>query len=694
MMESDVYTSIRTLLTHPGITVHEISAMDGLSLRQVRYRISKINKLLSEKKAKQISIRQDNDILVDENTRSVLQKMLQDAKENERFYFNKEERLVYMFLLLFLNESYVSLNHFMDQLNCSRSTVLMDLKALQNHLEKDDIRVEYNRMQGYLLSGSEINIRRIMMRTIIYNRYSGVYDTLIDEYHLPLYEYSRLVIQEMAANNHIQFVEDRLYEFIYIFTFLQERIRNGRSAAEEIEKLPNIDIMSSTKEYRFTLALLKNYPQTDQMKPAEIKYVSSWVLGISYGDVTDPTQDRDYISDLVEKIMTRFELLSGAHYSNQEAIFTQLYAHFRPAYYRLLFHLPIFNPLTQSVRNEYQDLYDLVDETMRPFSTLFGEAIPEDEIAYLTMHFAGIYGGKKATGIEQKNALVICSNGVGSSAILYNELKTMFPSLNFLPPIEAAQYAEVNVHVDIIFASRYAQIDEDKIPIVRVNPVMTAEEQYQIIRSVHQQLDINEPGRPNTVAVINIIRKYADIENTEGLEAELSEYFLHLDEPLQKEIHQLHLVDLLQPSLIRLNVEASDWKEAVVKSYEPLLANECITQNYVDATMKALETSRGYIVITKHVALAHTKPEDGALKTSMGFCTLKRGIAFGNKDNDPVKYIFSLSATDNQTHLLAMAELLNVLNDPEFFTMADKAESPQEILDFIRAKQKQHGTQN
>ncbi|WP_245741309.1 PTS sugar transporter subunit IIA [Propionispira arboris] len=43
------------------------------------------------------------------------------------------------------------------------------------------------------------------------------------------------------------------------------------------------------------------------------------------------------------------------------------------------------------------------------------------------------------------------------------------------------------------------------------------------------------------------------------------------------------------------------------------------------------------MVLTKHVAL----------KSAIGIVTLKTPVAFGNKNNDPVKYRFCLSAKDS-----------------------------------------------
>lgn len=69
---------------------------------------------------------------------------------------------------------------------------------------------------------------------------------------------------------------------------------------------------------------------------------------------------------------------------------------------------------------------------MKPFHVIFGEEIPKEEIAYLTLHFAFMYSEKKSINLNRQKALVVCVNGIGSSAILYNELKEMFQNYYFI----------------------------------------------------------------------------------------------------------------------------------------------------------------------------------------------------------------------------------------------------------------------
>ena len=59
-------------------------------------------------------------------------------------------------------------------------------------------------------------------------------------------------------------------------------------------------------------------------------------------------------------------------------------------------------------------------------------------------------------------------------------------------------------------------------------------------------------------------------------------------------------------------------------------------------------------------------------------------FVLGNNENDPVKYVFCLSAIDNNSHLRAMSELVELLEEDEFFKVLDSAKEAKEIIDFIK----------
>lgn len=146
------------------------------------------------------------------------------------------------------------------------------------------------------------------------------------------------------------------------------------------------------------------------------------------------------------------------------------------------------------------------------------------------------------------------------------------------------------------------------------------------------------------------------------------------------------LKNLTNEKLMRLNIEAKDWEDAIRQSAQPLIHEGKIKQSYVDDIISGVKEFGPYIVLTKHVALPHARPESGALESAIGIATLAHPVEFGNKDNDPVKYLFCLSAKDNSEHLNALAEFAEMMEDKQFFETLDNASSTKEIMEYITNK--------
>lgn len=143
------------------------------------------------------------------------------------------------------------------------------------------------------------------------------------------------------------------------------------------------------------------------------------------------------------------------------------------------------------------------------------------------------------------------------------------------------------------------------------------------------------------------------------------------------------LKDLLSEELILLNIDASDWEDAIRKAAQPLVAEKKVTESYVDDIIVGVKNNGPYIVLTEHVALPHARPESGALESAIGVATLKTPVEFGNEANDPVKYLLTLSAKDSSQHLSALSELAGLFEDKEFFNLLDNSNNPKEIMEYI-----------
>ncbi|MCC0696667.1 BglG family transcription antiterminator [Clostridioides sp. ES-S-0048-02] len=689
-MDKEIVSILQVLLNSTLITADELQEESNASKRQITYRINKINDILKVKKVPLIYLRADKDIIVKKDTKDAIREILEKNYSKNTYYFSKTERLLYMYLMLFINLEDISINHFIDSIKVSRSTVNLDFKDLIPELEKKNIKVKNNRINGYYLVGNEMEIRRVLIKNIIETlsneKSSRVFDIFIEEYKLDSFEEAKKIILKLVKKYEITFVEDRLIEFIYIFIFLKARMYSNRIVIQENIDIPNIAVMSSMKEYKFARELLEVYESKEKIKSHNIMYISAWILGISVGNDEEDTEDRAVISKIVNKMMTKFGYLSGVYYISQEKIFKRLYSHFRPAYYRLLFKLPIYNPICEKVKEEYRLVYRIVSNAMKEFCGLFGEDIQEEELAYLTMHFATLFSDKKEfDGPRKRRALIVCSNGVGSSAILHAELTSLFPDLHFLPILESSELENISESVDIVFTTNYkAEGLKTDVPVIKVSPVMTPKEKYKVTREVYIQLGDIFLRQPKIDEVMDIIKKYAKVTSESMLSSELLAYFTQIENFTSKEGEGPMLSDITNETLIKLRIKAKDWEEAIRQSASVLVENNKVTEAYVDAMVNSAKASGPYIVITKHVALPHARPEAGAKEIAIGIATLENPVEFGNDNNDPVKYVFCLSAIDNNSHLRAMSELVELLEEEEFFRVLDNAKEANEIIDFIK----------
>lgn len=91
-----------------------------------------------------------------------------------------------------------------------------------------------------------------------------------------------------------------------------------------------------------------------------------------------------------------------------------------------------------------------------------------------------------------------------------------------------------------------------------------------------------------------------------------------------------------------------------------------------------------YIVIIKYVVFLYVRLEVGLKEIVIGIVILDSFIEFGNNENDFVKYVFCLSVIDNNSYLCVMFELVELLEEDEFFKVLDSVKEVKEIIDFIK----------
>lgn len=140
---------------------------------------------------------------------------------------------------------------------------------------------------------------------------------------------------------------------------------------------------------------------------------------------------------------------------------------------------------------------------------------------------------------------------------------------------------------------------------------------------------------------------------------------------------------MLPPSQITLDVECSDWKEAVRISGEKLLEQGYIEPRYIDALLQNIEENGPYVVLSPGFAVPHEGLEAGSIKVGMHLIRLKTPVSFGSEEFDPVEFVCCLSAVDHKTYLKAFFNLVNMLQTEQFKQKLHECRTPAEAARII-----------
>lgn len=347
--------------------------------------------------------------------------------------------------------------------------------------------------------------------------------------------------------------------------------------------------------------------------------------------------------ELAEQMAILVETRLGIGLRHDQEFLMGLALHLRPIAERLRRGEVVENPLLDEVRAKYPAACLAAQDVGRALSAIWGLPVPEPEVGYLAIHIAAALEREKLRRRPVPRALIVCSSGVGTSALLLTRIRSLLPEIQPGRVVSAFRVREVlaeDPH-DLVIAT--CRVPPCGLPVVRVSPLLGDDDVARVRR---------------TVATLQS-------EAWRGRQPVLS--------------------DLLTAETIALDVEAQTWEEAIRAGGDLLVKAGRVEPRYVDAMVRTAREYGAYIVLGPGFALPHARPDDGVLRLGMSLVRLRNPVPFGHPDNDPVRLVVCLGAIDNETHLKALMELSELLGDPKSVEALLSAPDVEAVLRLIRS---------
>ncbi|MBG9985003.1 PTS sugar transporter subunit IIA [Aerococcaceae bacterium DSM 111022] len=135
--------------------------------------------------------------------------------------------------------------------------------------------------------------------------------------------------------------------------------------------------------------------------------------------------------------------------------------------------------------------------------------------------------------------------------------------------------------------------------------------------------------------------------------------------------------------LIDLNVDASNWEDAIKNGANLLKEEGYISDEYITQIIDNVHENGPYIVIAPGIALAHASADGTVYKNGVSIITLKKPVEFSHEQNDPVNLIITFAAIDADEHLTTIQDIVTLLDDSEFMGLTQKSEDKEELYKYI-----------
>ncbi|PFA63057.1 hypothetical protein CN378_18660 [Bacillus sp. AFS015802] len=673
------------------VPTKELVARMNLSQRTIYYDLDQINSWLRTEGLEPIESQHGKGLFLPPESKSQLMVSKDQSFEDWQYQLSKEEREVLIKASILLEEQDASMQRFMDLTSMSRGTIAKVIKDIKKEFREAGLDLYYKKGSGYRLSGPE-EAKRTMLSTILATIFSHQdWQNVRNEVHRMIQPEADTWSQETEQRRLVREVlyeaekelgltlTDEMVEILSLqILMIMKRIELHKYiSVPEAEK----EVLKQTEAYRAALHITNKLDVTfpdDEVCFITMNLLGSKVQQDNFNRYTE--QELSGLKEVVQRMIHDFQLYSCVVFDDKKGLEENLISHIKPTFYRLKYGLSIANDLSDSIQTTYPDIFHLTKRVMRHLELYVGKAVPDEEVAYITLHFGGWLTKEKKKVETKFKALIVCENGIGTSNMLRTQLENLIAGLNVITTLSMREYRTNTYEADIIFSTNY--IKEKDIPVIHVPAILTNLEKERVMQRMNELFDSKPTEKNRTDLLMDVIKRHATVHEEDALKRELVQ-LLEQTTPTIKELRKPMLNELLTEQTIQLKERVTSWEEAIRIASEPLVDQQSIRPDYVDAMITNVKELGPYIVIAPNIAIPHARPETGVEQLGMSFLRLEEPVYFSEKEKHRAQLIIVLAAIDNQTHLKALAQLTELLSNESNVERLIAASDQETVIELI-----------
>lgn len=638
----------------------ELSALLDVSIRSIRNYCTALEEFAMELGIKEIIERTSVGITYignDNQTQQILSRI--NTSNFYEYHLSPDDRILSIVLILLNEGRPVTVMELCDTLFVSRATILNDIEKVKLYFRQYHVSFRQSTNRGYSLQIEEPKRQEIILNTCFpflknwnpFENEAGTFHFLFDRIlHLtPLLPDILKIVQDAEQHYGITIADTFYKQTVFTFAVLCKRLKEGKEIGASLRMDNQLLNVSVGNIARFMLSEAKESFGI-AYGDSEVLYLA-WRLHTCHFDLLQKFEHSVDLYFYMEVWQFLQEIENDLHcsFSNNQNFAISLTRHIWSVRNNALEKDTIID---KKIIYNYPEYYKAVKDHIGIIESSIGRRCTEADTYYILLYIVAELENQTRKA-DKPRVIVLCHVGIGTGNYLANRLLQTF-----------------NLEIADITATHKLQ------DIVKKN-----------------DFDLLISTVPLKIKNINWITVSPNLEDEDIIAVQKALVAVHRQKHLtdtkcykrQNPPVNISFVKLLKPDHIILDVPCGNWHEALEIAAIPLLKNQEIYPEYVEAIKRSVEMNGPYFVFYPGIALAHAAPSDGVQQFCLSIFRPEIPVCFQHEKNDPVGLIVMIGITDVNTQVSAVTAIINILRQDDLRNRLLNAQTPEEVIAILSA---------
>ncbi|MFC4025156.1 BglG family transcription antiterminator [Oceanobacillus longus] len=577
-------------------------------------------------------------LVMDEAERSLLFQRL-SSRETK----TQEERTIEIGYQLLTNEKPITLQHLANRYYVPKATIKKDIEEIAGWLKRFDIELVSKQRLGSATCGSELNRRSALAHLSRITTSSDDKSYVLDMFQPYEITTVRKLLQDMQLRYSIAFTDGAMESLLVHALIMIKRTRERSTVYISDEDKGKTQ---QTAEYDYIRWFTKQLEMVLKITlPENERVYFTWHLISSKKhqglNLVDVSVEQEILTKVVNDLVAKVNRLTMTNYEADSILINGLTIHMHSVLNRINYGFPITNPLLAEIKKMYPYMFGMVVLALQDIKVTYNLDIPEDEAAYLVLHFQASVERMEVRREKRKKVLIVCHLGTGMSRLLEAKIKHHYQDIQVVSCIgksDVHEYLKTN-RVDIVIST--VSLEKVNVPSIVISPLLEAQDRDKLNRF------------------------FDELENKKALSRKAS-----------------GLMKLVERENIHLQVKQEHRFEIV-----EMLGNALYKKRYVEQafTHSALIRERTSATsIGGGIAIPHGQP-DLITKSTISIAVLEKPLEWGHEVVSVV-FLIAISNEDHQQTREAISDIAAISEKPSIVKALVEAGNVNEFLKILESK--------